>query len=92
MNGATARWIGHRWAFSGYIPEFMPPLVNDLEPELLPSPPCGGPPCRAKTRRTHKKAEPEPRSRDGIKMISCWKRMGSASFAVCAAFTRHSPA
>ena len=24
VNCATARWIGHRWAFSGYIPELMP--------------------------------------------------------------------
>ena len=77
MNGATPRWIGHRWAFSGYIPELTPPLVEDSELELLPPPPCGDLPCRAKTRRTQKKkAELPPRPRDGIKMISCWKRMG----------------
>ena len=31
MNSATARWTGHRWAFSGYVPEVAPPLVDDPE-------------------------------------------------------------
>jgi len=76
MNVPTSRWIGHRWAFSGYIPEFTIPFVEDFEPELLPLPPCGDPPCRAKARRTQKKkAELPPRVPDNIKMISCWKRM-----------------
>ena len=73
MNCATARWIGHRWAFSGYIPELMAPVVEDPEFDLLPSPLRGDPPSRAKTRRTQKKkAELEPSPplpRDGVKMM-----------------------
>ena len=71
MNCATARWIGHRWAFSGYIPELMPPLVEDPEFEHLPPPPRGDPPSRAKTRRTQKKKpEPEVASRPSSDSIT----------------------
>ena len=77
MNSATARWTGHRWAFSGYIPEVAPPLVDDPEFELLPPPPCGDPVAKAKARRTQKK-KPEVASRpssDSVKVTSDWKRM-----------------
>ena len=74
MNCATARWIGHRWAFSAYIPELMLPLGEDPELEHLappppppPHPPCGDPPARAKTRRTRKK-KPEAAPRPSAKL------------------------
>ena len=79
MNSATARWTGHRWAFSGYIPEVAPPLVDDPEFELLPPPPCGDPVAKAKARRTQKK-KPEVASRPSsdlvkVKTTTDWKRM-----------------
>ena len=77
MNSATARWTGHRWALSGYIPEVAPPLVDDPEFELLPPPPRGDPVAKAKSRRTQKK-KPEVASRPSsgsVKVTSNWKRM-----------------
>ena len=77
MNSATARWIGHRWAFSGYTPVAAPPLMDDAEFELLPPPPQGNPVSRAKTRRTQKK-KPEVALRPSstsAERTSNWKRM-----------------
>ena len=96
MNSAIARWIGHRWAFSGYIPEATPPLVDDPELELLPPPPCGDPVAKAKARRTQKK-KPEVASRPSsdlvkIKTTTDWKRMSSASCVSLDDSARHSPA
>ena len=76
MNSATARWIGHRWAFSGYTPVVAPPLMDDAEFELLPPPPQGNPVSRAKTRRTQKK-KPEVATRPpstSVERTSNWKR------------------
>ena len=77
MNSATARWIGHRWAFSGYTPVVAPPLMDDAEFELPPPPPQGNPVSQAKTRQTQKK-KPEVATRPpstSVERTSNWKRM-----------------